>query len=379
MMTAKANAKNSSEVKQSNRTAVLNWLLQEQPLSRSRLVELTGLSFPTITHLINDLIQEGIAQEGVGVVISQTRMGRRRQLLELVAGSRMALAIHLGSPGAQVGLVDLLGNIIIAEPIMPELAQSASQANLQAIFEQARALVRPHHAIVGVGIGYPSIPWDDVDIHMLSRDFFDLPTTIHNNVQAMALGEYIFGQKRSVHSLVFVYVGRGIGSGIIINGGLWRGFTGNAGQDLGHIRITDAPVQCRCGRTGCLEAIASETALLHRARDLLKLPNAEPDHVLDRLRYDQASAEALLYDIGHKLYSGIDTLAAIVNPEMIVIGGRLARIGTALLDGIGTAVQERQPGNPIEIQTSVLGEDVGLIGAGALSLLDQIYSPQFST
>jgi glucokinase len=208
-----------------------------------------------------------------------------------------------------------------------------------------------------------------------------LTTTVENDANAAAWGEFRFGAGSEVSHLIFITLGTGVGGGVISHGVLLRGAQG-AGGELGHITIQATGPRCGCGNHGCLEALASGTAIARRAREVA---SEEPDSALGQLAVERAvlgedvaglarqgdeAAISVLRETGVWLGIGLAGFVNIFNPEVIAIGGGAARAGDLILDAARHEVHLRamSPSRDlVEIKEATLGAESGVLGAAALA------------
>jgi glucokinase len=208
-----------------------------------------------------------------------------------------------------------------------------------------------------------------------------LATTVENDANAAAWGEFRFGAGSEVSHLIFITLGTGVGGGVISRGVLLRGAQG-AGGELGHITIQATGPRCGCGNHGCLEALASGTAIARRAREVA---SERPDSALGRLaiermvlgedvaelaRKGDEVARSVLDETGVWLGVGLAGFVNVFNPEVIAIGGGAARAGDLILNAARHEVQLRamSPGRDlVEIKEATLGAESGVLGAAALA------------
>ena len=208
-----------------------------------------------------------------------------------------------------------------------------------------------------------------------------LTTTVENDANAAAWGEFRFGAGSEVSHLIFITLGTGVGGGVISHGVLLRGAQG-AGGEMGHITIQATGPRCGCGNHGCLEALASGTAIARRAREVA---SEEPDSALGQLAVERAvlgedvaelarqgdeAAISVLRETGVWLGIGLAGFVNVFNPEVIAIGGGAARAGDLILDAARHEVRLRamSPGRDlVEIKEATLGADSGVLGAAALA------------
>lgn len=377
-----------NQLKRVHRARILNLFLTHQPLSRRALADLTGLSSPTVTNLVFELLDAGVIRETGLPEVDRPRVGRPRQPLELNPRARVTLALHLGSPESAMGLVDLQGRLIASQPIPHDQAGNGSVESLRGIAEQARDFMAAHAVaagqLLGVGAGVPRVPWGPVPVADILTREFPVPVIVGNNVHAMAVGEYIFALDRATPSMLYLYIGRGIGAGLIVNGQLWQGATGMAGQMVG-----DIPLPCAARAAGhapapLLYQVVTEPAVAEQARTIFADLVDNDDitvvgQVIQRAQDGQAAAEVLLRRVARSLYQGLLPLLTVLNLHVVVIDGRQARADSLLLDAIReVAAAEPTPigAAPVTFHPTRLAGNAALIGPAALVLMDQFYSSQ---
>lgn len=251
----------------------------------------------------------------------------------------------------------------------------------------------PLDSRTGVVFESPNLPeWNDIPLRRIFEEYYNLPIFIENDANAAALGEYVFGAGRGCKDLVYITVSTGIGGGVIVDGKLMTGTSG-AAAELGHITIDRNGERCNCGNIGCLESIASGTAIARHASEALArgervLLSADPKSEraslaaggCTHLRVDaRAVAEAavagipaacaIIQDAAEGLGVGLVSIIHIFNPEMIILGGGLTQIGSLFLQPALQIVQERTMKvayKAVCIKPARLGINAGLVGAGAL-------------
>jgi glucokinase len=259
----------------------------------------------------------------------------------------------------------------------------------------------PLDSRTGVVFAPPNLPgWDHVRLRDIFEEHYKMPIFVENDANAAGLGEYLFGAGRGCKDLVYLTISTGIGGGVIVNGQIMRGTSGTAGE-LGHMTIDWHGERCNCGNFGCLESIASGTAIARRANeaiargvDLLGPVHDERERgtatrvqvaprALHRTSATLVDAEfvaraalagapgarKIIEDAAVALGIGLVNIIHIFNPEKIIIGGGLTRMESLLLEPARQIVQERTMKVPYEATSIVLAEldmHAGLIGAGAL-------------
>jgi glucokinase len=307
-----------------------------------------------------------------------------------MAGSRV-IAVDLGGTKLLAGVLNEDG-VVVKRTVRPTAVQS-QDALLQELDGAIEELLEDDVSAIGVGlpstidqrvgraVSSVNIPLAGIDFreHLTTR--FGLPAAIENDANAAALAEHRFGAGRGSRHMVMLTLGTGVGGGLILNGELYRGAVGAAGE-LGHITLDldGPPCQGTCPGFGHLEALASGTATDHLAQELatgrpdgdLGRAAAEGRPVDARLAVDLAAegpgdARELLERVGFILGTGIASFVNVFNPELVVIGGGFARAGDLLFDPARKVVADRAllPARElVRIVPALLGPEAGLIGAG---------------
>jgi predicted NBD/HSP70 family sugar kinase len=235
-------------------------------------------------------------------------------------------------------------------------------------------------------VGSPPIMrgWDGYPIYDRFSRFFGCPVTLNNDAELGALGEWAYGAGRGETNLVYVKVGTGIGSGLLLNGQIYRGATGSAGE-IGHITIEENGPLCSCGNRGCLEALAGGRAIARCACEAvmngqrtqlsaIKPPQSiQASDVINAARNGDLVAQNIVSDAGAHLGTAIASLVNLFNPGMVVVGGRVSQMGDLFLEPVRATVQRRSlaaASRGLRITTALLGRRSPGMGAivQALSL-----------
>jgi len=231
----------------------------------------------------------------------------------------------------------------------------------------------------------PNLAWRDEPLKRRLQATIDLPVIIDNDANAAAWGEFRFGAARDVDDMVLITVGTGIGGGVVTGGHLLRGAYGIAAE-LGHMRVVPDGIRCGCGNRGCWEMYASGNALVREARELVRsgTPHAarlselcagDPDklsghEITSAAAQGDPAAVELLADLGRWIGEGAASVTAILDPELIVLGGGVADAGALLLDPAQAAFRRQLTGRghrpEARFAVASLGNDAGIIGAAAL-------------
>jgi glucokinase-like ROK family protein len=394
---------------------LLRLLRDNGPQSRAELGEAVDLSKSKVAIELDRLTELGFV-DVVGLAAS--RGGRRSQMVALSESLRF-VGIDIGATSIDVAITDgelrLLGHATQSTDVRAGPNAVLDQA-LDLVAKVRAELTDPVAELSGVGVGVPGpvsqgigalvsppiMPgWSHFPIRDMLGAALAAPVMVDNDVNIMALGELHAGTARSVQDLLFVKVGTGIGCGIVVDGDVYRGVTGSAG-DIGHIQVDDNGPVCTCGNTGCLEACFSGAAL---ARDceiaaragrspwladrLTELgaagrADAGPGSVGLTARDVGAAAAAgdpvaiqLVRQGGHRLGQVLASLVSFFNPALVVIGGGVAGLGHPLLAEIRSVVYRRSlplaTGN-LPIVLSELGDTAGVVGAARL-VSDSVFKP----
>ncbi|MEF2277408.1 ROK family protein [Deinococcus sp. YIM 134068] len=341
-----------------NRRVILNHLRRLGPVSRTQLVELTGLSSASITGITAELMGDRLLTErSVGEAGSSG--GRRPILLDIDYTAHYAVGLKLREDRIMAVLTDLSTAVLahVTEPLDGhDPHEVASQIARLCKALSRRARIDPTH-VIGIGIGLsgvidalqgnvvhaPLLGWRNVPLAPLVRERTGLPTHIDNDVNSLAAAERLFGHgKHSAHFLT-VALGRGLGSALVLGGELHRGRRGGAGE-FGHNVVVPDGRPCSCGRRGCLEAYTSEPALLSQFQE--RHPDLAPqittvNELVTLAEGGHDGAASLLADAGRLLGTHLSYLVNTLDPELIVIGGEGTRLGPLFFDPLREAVRAR--------------------------------------
>ncbi|KQY20374.1 ROK family transcriptional regulator [Cellulomonas sp. Root485] len=354
-------------------------LRDRQPRTRSDLATLTGQARSTIAARVDLLLSSGfVAPAGEATSTG----GRPPATFAFNPAARVVLAVDLGATHARLALTDLVGTVL-AEHHEPVAIAEGPGPVLDRVVELGLELLgtagRPISDLVSVGVGLPGpvehstgrpinppiMPgWDDADVPGLLARKLRVPVLVDNDVNVMALGEHT-SQWPEVDHLLFVKVATGIGAGIISDGQIRRGAQGAAG-DLGHIAVPGGlDLPCRCGNTGCLEAVASGPAIANA------LANAATSaDVVALVRAGDLDASREVRAAGRHIGEVLAACVSMLNPSVIVIGGVVAEAGEHLLAGIREVVYRRSlplATQHLRIVASRTKGRAGVLGASAMA------------
>jgi predicted NBD/HSP70 family sugar kinase len=364
--------------------ALLRHVRTGRARSRAELVALTGASRNTVSARVDQLIAANLLEEGGR---GWSTGGRPPTLLRFNSRAGCVLAVDLGVTSVDVAVTDLSAQILatVGHPIDIADGPGVVLAEVDRLAQQVLAeagLTPADVCAVGVGVpgpvefstGRPSHPpimpgWHDYPIPS-AFGRYECPVYVDNDVNVMALGEIGIGG--SVQDVLVVKVGTGIGCGVIVDGRVYRGAQGSAG-DIGHIYVAPADgrtVICRCGNENCLEAIAGGGALL---RDAIAagLPVETTRDVVERAAQGDGTSLELVRNAGRTIGTVLAALVNFFNPHRIVMTGGVAQAGAPLLAGIREAVYRRSmplAARALEITVSDAPDLSGRVGAALMAI-----------
>jgi predicted NBD/HSP70 family sugar kinase len=356
--------------------------------TRGELQSYTGLSRSTITQRIDVLRATGYLRASG---VEGSTGGRPAELLEVDAGQGVVLVADLGGNHARAAVVSLDGRPLAEEhePIKIGRGPEAVLGWVDGAF--GRVLARTGwdaERVRGIGVGVPGpvefaagvvtqpsiMPgWDGYPIAERLRRTWNRPVHVDNDAKLMALGE------QTVHypgcpALVLVKVATGIGAGVVIDGQVYRGVDGGAG-DIGHIRLHDhREARCECGLYGCLAAVASGLALAQRLT-AAGTPTSSGAELVERIRSGHAEAVLLAREAGKLVGEVLSTVVCMLNPAVLIIAGDLADIHftTGVRETLYQSALPRSTRH-LEVTTSRLGAQSVVVG-GYTMVVDQVYAP----
>lgn len=311
------------------------------------------------------------------------------------------LGVDIGGTHTRVALGTAEGAILARETGRtpsrgtPESVVREIAGSTRALLERARV---PLGAVVAAGaaaagtcdrargviVTSPNLPtWHNVPLRALLEKELGIPIVVINDAKAAALGEWLYGAGRGTSHMVYVTVSTGIGSGLVLNGRLYEGVSGSAGE-VGHIILDPQGPLCACGNRGCLEAFASGTAIAREAAQALRagrpsllreMAGGHPEAITawevgEAARRGDTLAREVIERAVAYLGLGLAALVNLLNPERIVLGGGVARMGDLLFEPLRRAMKEHAfelPASAVELVPWTLDEDVGVLGAIAIA------------
>lgn len=400
-------------LKNFNKRAILD-MIRFAPggVSRADLARSMDLTRSAVTSIVNDMIAEGLVRESESDN-EHSSSGRRPILLEINPRRAHAVGVDMGATHLGLLLTDFSAHVI-DEIELPFDIASPPETCLKEVDRQVRRLLAHHDLnlndvqVIGVGVPGPinivlggvSAPpimpgWDSFPIRSYLENLWGITVVLGNDAEFGALGEWAYGSGRGERNLAYIKVGSGIGAGLLLDGRIYRGATGCAGE-IGHVTILENGPICSCGNHGCLESLAGGYAVARSARDavrtgrrtlLASIPENEEitsRHVADAARKGDLVAQQIVSASGAYLGLAIAGLVNLFNPGMIVVGGGVSQMGDLLLDPIRQAVRDRSlrpSAQAVRVSAAVLGRRSTSMGAvvQAITLaLDDLVEQSFN-
>lgn len=398
--------RNLTDVKLNNRAAIFSSIRQAGRISRSQLARESGLNPATVTHIVRELIDQGLVEEAG---VKSMPRGRPMTMLRLRPDRGRIVAVNLSRQSLQVVLTDLNMQETIGHGEQEiSLARPASEIT-EVIGALINSVLAEHPAdakkTIGVGISAPGV-FDDLGgvsasaAHLLvwPKEFFSdrikrltgLPTFVDNDANALALAEMWFGVAQGLSDFVCLLVDTGVGGSVVMGGDVYRGAHSAAGE-IGHATIQLDGPRCVCGNRGCLELYASPQAAVLAAQRAMEsgqsslLAKISPGMSFAAVAQaaEQGDSVALhaLESVGQALGVGIVNLLHGVDPEAVVIGGRICLAGDLILDPVRQEIGQRtflRAHREVPLLMASLKEQALVMGAYCLVLKEMITRPEYT-
>ncbi|MFT2815887.1 ROK family protein [Leifsonia sp. A12D58] len=381
MVSATQSAHSAGTQQQSRR--ILELIALGSATSRSELAKQLSLAPSTVSLRVQELVELGVIHEdGVG----ESRGGRRPRVLRLSESRGQILVADVGGQHVRIGRLDLTGSLLETRSLDVRVDQGPEKtlrAVADAMKDMAASSAQGDRGISGVGVSLPGpvdvrtnsveLPsrmpgWPGFAVGDWLEDEFGVPVIVDNDANLMALGEH-HAQLGAEHHSITVKAGTAIGSGIIVNGQLYRGASGAAG-DVTHTRIAAAEAEpCSCGNTGCLETVASGAALVRQLNRQNVQVRTTAD-VLALTRLADPVATTLVRTAGTYLGEVLSSVVNFFNPDALFLTGGMAScepfiaaVRSRVYEGCHPLVTQN-----LRIEAASTGPDAGLLGGGRLVL-----------
>jgi N-acetylglucosamine repressor len=380
-------------------------LYQSGQTSINKMARLFHASIPSATGIVNDLIKEGwVTETGTG----PARAGRPPVLYGLNAQKYYTLIMDINRHDTQLVVFDLDNQLIVKKQV--DLKLEDSEEFLDALISETSAFLKLHsikrEKLWGIGMSmpglvnvkkginqtYPHLTRPDMPLSTRLERYFERPVLLINDTHATTIGEHRFGLAKGKKHVLTVNIDWGVGLGILLNGEVYNGATGFAGE-LGHIQVQPEGLLCHCGKIGCLDTITSGFALIRQAREgiragrvtilpqMLKENEAlETHHIIKAAHNGDEFCIDLLSKLGMELGKGIATTVHLFNPEIVIVTGVLAEAGPYISNPVEQAIHKyclSDFKNSLSIRISELGSKARLWGVQA-HLIEDLVTKEFS-
>ncbi|HEY3371068.1 MAG TPA: ROK family transcriptional regulator [Prolixibacteraceae bacterium] len=374
---------------------IIKQLFLHGTMSNTEIIRYVKLSTPKIISLLNELKDEGLIEElGQG----NSSGGRRPNLYGNKEDAFYIVSISIHLYKTSVSVFNAKNQKIVEERTLP-IILSDDTSNIDPIVEFTEHIIQetqiPREKFLGIGIEMPGLVdsetginktylVSDLPVGELFRKKFGMEVLIENDAKTRAFAELRFGAAQSKRNVLAIHIDWGIGMGIIVNGKLYKGRDGFAGE-FGHLPMVDNGILCKCGKQGCLETIASGTAVARLIIEEMKAGRSSllgqlVDEDLEKIEIRKVVQAAILGDqysisilanAGHWIGKGLSYLIQIFNPELIILGGRMSEAHQFILPPIQQSIHiycNPELANGIQIKVSELGSQAGSQGVAALLL-----------
>lgn len=369
---------------------IISFLYKMGEMSKPEICRLTNMTTPTISRMIDELIEEGwVTDRGQGLSIG----GKRPHIFSLNPDAAYIMGVDVGRIHLKIAIFNLRKEIIGEIKVYPSILEEGktNEENLRYIREKIdltlQELSIPFQKIKVAGFAIPGLidsdgnaytyfTYEDTNIKKVLEKMLGMPVFIDNDSRIMALAEHTFGVAKGISNSLCISVNECIGLGMILNSQPYTGYKGMAGE-FGHIRISGLNGQCYCGKVGCLETVASGRAIVRVATEAIRngvntsiRSLAEPQGIslatiIKAAKQDDIFAIDLLQQAGEKIGEGLSTLIHLFNPQVLVIGGEIADSGdliTAPIQQILNKYTLTRLKNQCEIKLSDLNSHSTIMG-----------------
>ena len=369
--------------------------------SRLDIARKTGLSPAAITTIVRSLISKGLVTEAEPI---SSLVGRKPIPLRVRSDAGFLVGVDIGSYYTRVVIADLNGGVVGTlqiETCIPDGRVKVLRRVFDCVHQAIKASQISYEAVLGIGVAHSGVidterglvlsfprpgqmaEWKNIPLQALFEEEFKRPCLLEDSVRTMATAEQFFGLGRNVEDFLFVEVGMGIGAAIFMNGKLYRGAGGKAGE-FGHTTVDENGPLCSCGNNGCLESVASCASIIENARIALErgvdskirdlagndLDRISVEAIVQAVSENDSLAFRVLQEAASYIAKGLADLVNLLNPRLIIFGGPLFREAPQLLsDPLRRVIRQRaleKSANDVELKVSPLGGEAAALGASRM-------------
>ncbi|MGB9854946.1 MULTISPECIES: ROK family protein [Caldisericum] len=380
--------KNQRDLKEENTSTVLKLVKDNPGISRISVVRKTDLTPPTVSRIISFLLNQGVVSETPG---ESNKVGRKPYYLKFNGNKFKVFAVEMSYTQVKFAMIDLDGKIYHVETV--DTSTDISNKELfDLILQYFKEFEDKLSKIFAIGISAPGrvdpeggkiirIPnlknLSNFSVGEIAR-VIDRPVFVMNDANAEALAEMFFGYGRNVNDFLLVHIGFGIGGGIVLNRKLYNGNFGVSGE-IGHISVDmDFGIECDCGNKGCIELYASVNAILKAVQKQIRVENLTLDKLYELLKKKDKLVLNIIQERSRMLGNVLVSVADILAPQRIIIAGPVVKISDYIIPQIKDTLKKRSFygfGENIEVVSSALKENTGLIGAMSVVLNEFLEHP----
>lgn len=351
-----------------NKRVVLDQIrFAHEGISRADLARRMNISRAAVSGIVNDLMAMDLLKEARPLT---SGVGRRPMLLEINPDRGYVLGIDLGVTHFEILLANFSADVISAlrlpldVGVGPQRGLVRVVAAVSELLDTSQVTLQDVHAVC---VGVPGLVisqagflrqsslmpgWEGFPIQEFFQNIWQIPVSLNNGADLGVLGEWAYGAAQDEHNVAYIKIGSGIGAGLLLDGKIYAGQNGAAGE-IGHMSVVDHGPCCACGNIGCLETVASGTAIARQAMRAInsgqptKLIDYLNDHRISAREVAQAAAAGdqvareIIRQAGNYIGQAVANLVNLINPGLVVIGGGVTQIGDLLLDPIRQSVQQR--------------------------------------
>ena len=334
-------------IKEINQFNILNTIRSKKSISRVELAQITGQSRASVTNITARLIENNLVYEKE--IKDSKQRGRKRIMLALNPDAAYVVGVKVSAFMISCAVTDMQADIrssvdmpvqtsnkpveLVADLIEEGITRCISQAGLTP------------EMISGIGTGIPGLidrkkginHWtlfyqkDNIPLRELIQQRFDIPVWVENDANAVTLAHQWFGHGRGIDNFLVITIEDGVGMGIVVNGQLYSGENGMAGE-FGHVVMKPDGNPCRCGKNGCLEAYVSNFSIISQAAEILNQDRThlKYEQVIDAAKNGNSQIETIFHQAGNILANGISGLIQIFSPKRIIFSGKGVEAGDLL-------------------------------------------------
>lgn len=365
----------TASLRPANQRRVVDLLRTRGDITQAELARETGLASATISNIVRHLSATGLVQTVPG-------SGRRGTVVRFAPDAGLVAAIDFGHTHVAVALADFSGHVVAErrQALVPDHDHHDDlplAGDLLAGLLAERGHDLSHVRTIGLGLPAPIrdgvvrssaiLPgWVGINAVEVAQARFGCPVYVDNDANLGALAEHRVGVAQGFDDIVYVKVSSGVGAGLILNGQIFRGAHGSAGE-IGHLTLDEQGPVCRCGSRGCLEAYASTSTAI--AMMEAQLPEPTTEALFAAAHEGNVAAQRLIEDAGLHVGWGLASIVNLVDPGIVVVGGEMARAGELLLDSarIGLRRHALADAAATPVVVSGLGERACLVGAAMMA------------